>query len=506
MADTVALMRKRVLDMAIRGELVDQRKEDGTADQLYNSIQIEKGRLIESGKFKKNKALSEIEEAEMPFDIPDNWKWVKLNDLSSLITDGAHKTPTYVDEGVPFLSIKNISQGYLNISDIKYISQEEHEELIKRCHPEKGDILFCRIGTLGRAHLIENDFDFSIFVSVGLVKIINKKMGKYLKYMMDSPEFYRQLNEVKVVGSHASKLNLRDVRNMLIPLPPISEQERIVAKIEEIFAVIDQIGKRKVEALRIIQNMRQTALQDAIRGVLVEQDETDEPAFELLKKIKKNKERLIDIGERKKATNVEKISKEDLPFEIPEDWEWARVNELVEINLGFTYRPQYQETGKLFLSVKDLADSGINLNNAKYISNDEFEEASYGSKPKRGDLLFGRVGTLGKPRIVDFDEEFCIFVSLGFFRTYDVDNIKMEYLSYWMESNLFWMQVSENVKGSAQQNLNTGWLKNFIIPFPPLFEQERIVAKLDKIMAICDQMEVILDGTSEANEPLKVAE
>lgn len=237
-----------------------------------------------------------------------------------------------------------------------------------------------------------------------------------------------------------------------------------------------------------ISLMKQRVLDMAIRGELVEQREEEGNAIDLLAKIKAKKELLILSGERKKGTNVEFFQDKNAPFGIPQNWSWARINELVEINLGFTYKPKYVETGKMFLSVKDLSDNGIDLNNAKYISEEEYKNASYGSKPRKGDVLFGRVGTLGKPRIVDFNDDFCIFVSLGFFRGYDAENFLMEYLCYWMESGLFWSQVEQNVKGSAQQNLNTGWLKNFLIPLPPLAEQERIVSKIESLFTIIDKI------------------
>jgi len=167
---------------------------------------------------------------------------------------------------------------------------------------------------------------------------------------------------------------------------------------------------------------------------------------------------------------------DEIPFEVPESWSWCRVGNIEEINLGFTYRPNYTNEGVYFLSVKDISNGKIDFSNAKKVSKETYDNASYGSKPQKGDILFGRVGTMGKPQIIETNEKFCIFVSLGFFRDH-LNIINKKYIVLWMESFLFQQQVNKNVKGAAQKNLNTGWLKDFLIPIPPLNEQERIVER-----------------------------
>ena len=167
---------------------------------------------------------------------------------------------------------------------------------------------------------------------------------------------------------------------------------------------------------------------------------------------------------------------DEVPFDIPDSWEWVRIGTIEEINLGFTYRPTYVDDGIFFLSVKDISGGKIDFSNAKKVSKATYDNASYGSKPQKGDILFGRVGTMGKPQIIDTDVPFCIFVSLGFFRDH-TNIINKEYICLWMQSQLFDKQVNVKVKGSAQKNLNTGWLKDFLIPLPPLSEQDRIVEK-----------------------------
>ena len=179
MIDTEAL-RKKVIDLAIQGKLTLQLPEDGDAEDFYVQIQKEKAKHIKEGKIKKEKPLPGITDEEIPFEIPTNWKWMRLGDLCLQITDGTHRTPSYKKEGIPFLSVKNISSGTFDLSDVKYISEEEHAELIKRCKPEKNDVLVCRIGTLGKAITIDIDAEFSIFVSLGLIKTTDKLLSDYI--------------------------------------------------------------------------------------------------------------------------------------------------------------------------------------------------------------------------------------------------------------------------------------------------------------------------------------
>ena len=158
---------------------------------------------------------------------------------------------------------------------------------------------------------------------------------------------------------------------------------------------------------------------------------------------------------------------------MPEGWAWARVSSIVQIYLGLTHTPDYVNKGVPFYSVKDISSGGLDTSNPKYISEEEFDNFPSGAKPQKGDILFGRVGTLGKPTVVEIEEPFGIFVSLGFFRKI-YEDFSSEYIMNWMDSSLFWNQVSVNVKGAVLTNLNTGWLSRFLIPIPPIREQVKI--------------------------------
>ena len=238
-------MKKSILQMAMQGKLVEQRPEEGTADELYEKIVAEKAQLIKDGKIRADKRIVDrmIKEEDIPFEIPENWKWVYLGTILNKLTDGTHKTPKYAMSGVKFVSVKDMSSGILCLDNAKFITQEEHEELYARCNPERGDILLSKIGTTGVPAIVDTDEKFSLFVSVALLKINSKFLyNKYLYYMIYSPLVQKQAN-VNTRGVGNKNWVLDAIADTVVPLPPIEEQKRIVAKIEEILPYCNRLMK-----------------------------------------------------------------------------------------------------------------------------------------------------------------------------------------------------------------------------------------------------------------------
>ena len=247
-------LQKSILQEAIQGRLVPQDPNEEPAVVLLDRIRTEKQKLLKEGKIKKkdivdsvifkgednkyyekvgNKVLDISE--EIPFDIPAAWEWCRLGALMAVISDGTHKTPTYVDRGIPFLSVQNISSGELDVQKIKFISEQEHQQLCVRVTPQKNDILICRIGTLGKALKVYWDFEFSIFVSLGLLRPVASEIADYIVLCINSPLGYHWIQNNKVGGgTHTFKINLTDIPNMLVCLPPIDEQKRIVERLSTI--------------------------------------------------------------------------------------------------------------------------------------------------------------------------------------------------------------------------------------------------------------------------------
>ena len=231
-------MQKSLLQIAIQGKLVEQRAEEGTGEELYREIQKEKRKLVAEGQIKKGKPLPEIAEDEIPFDIPESWKWVNVSQIAFKVTDGTHKTPTYTQSGIQFVSAKDISNGTLSFEKCRYISEDEHGFLYKRCNPERGDILVSKSGSIGTVVINEYDFQFSLFESLALVKYPQYMIAPmYLRFAMQYGCYH--LTDKDIKGVAVKHLPIQAVGKLLIPLPPLAEQKRIVAKLNEMLPLCE---------------------------------------------------------------------------------------------------------------------------------------------------------------------------------------------------------------------------------------------------------------------------
>ena len=248
-------IRNLILSLAIKGKLVSQNENDEPAGELLKRIQAEKERLIKEKVIKKEKPLPEITEEEIPFDIPKNWKWTRLGNILNTLTDGTHNTPKYTESGIPFLSVKNMSSGVLDFKNTKFISREEHEELSKRCKVEYGDLLLTKVGTTGVPVIVDTEKEFSIFVSVALLKFNKDYLNiYYLKLLLNSPLVYEQSQEnTKGVGN--KNWVLKDIANTLVVIPPLEEQKRIVEKVENLMEICNLLEEKIDVSEKISENL-----------------------------------------------------------------------------------------------------------------------------------------------------------------------------------------------------------------------------------------------------------
>ena len=232
-------LKNSILQQAIQGKLVEQRPEEGSAEELYRQIQQEKQRLIAEGKIKKEKPLPEITEDEKPFDIPETWKWVRFSEILD-VRDGTHDTPKYVLEGIPLVTSKNLVAGTIDFATTKCISNEDAVAINNRSEVNTGDILFAMIGTIGNPVLVRKDRDFCI-KNMALFKPIDSHLFemKYLLFFLQHRQYQMKKDASGGVQSFVSLLFLR---NYLIPLPPLAEQKRIVAKLEQLLPLCERLA------------------------------------------------------------------------------------------------------------------------------------------------------------------------------------------------------------------------------------------------------------------------
>ena len=260
-------LRSSILQDAIEGKLTADWREkhpvkkgdpDYDAEALIEKIQLEK-----QEKNKKQKPLPAITEEEKPFVIPYGWMWGRLGDVIYKITDGTHRTPKYTKSGIPFLSVKDLSSGIIDFTNTKFISIEEHKELFKRCNPEKGDILLTKVGTTGIPVLNESEKEFSLFVSVALLKFNNFYFNKYFfVYLLRSPLVQKQAKE-NTKGMGNKNWVIDSIVNTLLAIPPLAEQKEIVARVEKHLETITQLETQIATRETLTKQLMQSILKDA---------------------------------------------------------------------------------------------------------------------------------------------------------------------------------------------------------------------------------------------------
>lgn len=489
-------LKASILQYAIQGKLVEQRAEEGTGEELFQEIERKREVLIKEKIIKKDKRTNSIINfQEVPFDIPENWMWVTLGSILNKLTDGTHKTPKYTSTGVKFVSVKDMSNGFLSLENTKYISEEEHKELYARCNPEKGDLILSKVGTTGVPAIVDTTEPFSLFVSVALLKFDCKCIDiKFLYYMLMSPLVQAQATEnTRGVGNKNWVLDA--IASTMVVLPPLVEQKRIVAKIEELLPLVDRYAAsyEKLEQFnaKFPEDMKKSILQYAIQGKLVEQRPEEGTAEELYQQIQTEKKRLTKEGKIKKEKPLPEIAEDEIPFDIPESWKWVRFSEIMSTMSTGPFGSMLHKT--------DYIEKGIplvnpaNMVNGKIVPSDKMmiSEATRRRLSSyilhAGMIVLGRRGEMGRCAVVTEKEDgwlcgtgsFFMEPSMSLYVYYVVSLFSSPYVKFYLGG--------ESV-GTTMSNLNHTILSKMPIPLPPLAEQRRIVAKLDEILPLCERL------------------
>lgn len=261
---SIDALKQALLQLAVMGKLVPQDTREAPASALIARIVKEKAELAGAAARRLPAAHTASEEI-LGFKVPQGWAVASISDVALQITDGTHHTPTYLPEGVPFISVKDIDGNSINFDRCKFISIEQHESINARCNPEMGDVLLCRIGTLGRPTLVDTKDPFSLFVSVGLIKLPKQTpISRYVHLLLSSPLLYRQYDQIKAGGSHTNKLNLGDLAKLVLPLPPLAEQQRILTKVGQLMAFCDQLKSRLTQARQLNEQLATTLVERAV--------------------------------------------------------------------------------------------------------------------------------------------------------------------------------------------------------------------------------------------------
>ena len=481
-------LRNSTLQEAIEGRLVPQDPNDEPASVLLNRIREEKKRLVKEGKLKK-KDLEEtpISEDEKPFEIPESWEWVRLKYVVSLLGDGIHGTPEYDDMGkYYFINGNNLSKNKIVLKDdTKKVNEAEYQKYKKELTEKT--ILVSINGTIGNVGHY-NDEPVILGKSACYFNLIDVKLKEYVTLLMYT-DFFLQYAKENATGSTIKNVSLAVMNSFVFPLPPLAEQKRIVAKIEELLPKVEEYGKAQ-EALdklnkELPERLKKSILQEAISGRLVPQDPNDEPASVLLDRIREEKKRLVKEGKLKKKDLEETpISEDEKPFEIPESWEWCKLGWIGNWGAGATPakgNPEYYDNGTIpWLRTGELNNAFVYDSEIK-VTPKALEKCSL-RMCNVGDVLIAMYGaTIGKVAIAGIElttNQACCACT-----PYEIYN---KYLLYYlMASKKTFIEMGE---GGAQPNISREKIIAFPFPLPPFAEQKRIVEKIEEVFKEIDKL------------------
>ena len=472
-------LKNSILQLAIQGKLVEQRPEEGTAEELFVRIQEEKQRLIAEKKIKKEKPLPEITEDEKPFDIPENWMWVRVGEVFSHNTGKAmNSTAKKVDKTGAirkFITTSNLYWNSFDLSSVKEMFFSDDE--LERCTVTKGDLLMCEGGAYyGRTAIWDYDYDICF---QNHVHRLRSYVPVELLFFYHLFYLYKSMNMMKAKGTAMPGLSSQTLHQMVIPLPPLAEQKRIVAKIEELLPYIDRYEQAwsKLEQFnsRFPEDMKKSLLQYAIQGKLVEQRSEEGTAEELFAWIQQEKQQLITEKKIKKEKgDYGEIKVDEILFDIPATWKWVRFGSIM-INRDSERIPlSVAERSKLQKTFDYYGASGVIDKVDKYL----FDKTL---------LLIGEDGANLLARSTPI-----AFLAKG---KYWVNNhahvldcvegtLSLEYIMYFVNA----ISLAKYVTGTAQPKMNQEKMNSIPVPLPPLAEQKRIVEKLEQLLPLCERL------------------
>lgn len=480
-------LKNSILQLAIQGKLVEQRKEEGSAKELVEQIKAEKEKMIKEGKVKEQKPLPDITEDEIPFEIPQSWVWVRLRDLGITQTGN---TPSrshmdYFGDYIPFIAPGDILNGEINYQN-HGLSIEGKK--VGRISEENSILQVCIGGSIGKCAI--NAIEVAYNQQINAITPILTNYS-FLYHLMDSHDFLLNMKS-RATGTATPIINKSAWESLVVPLPPLEEQKRIVAKIEELIPYIEEYGEAhsKVEELnkKFPEDMQKSILQYAIQGKLVEQREEEGTAEELYQQIQEEKAKLIKEGKIKKEKPLAEMTEDEVPYEIPLSWKWVRLNEISLKIADIDHKmPPTVEKGYPYVSPLNFTTDSIDYDSAKKIGRKDFEHLSRKIKPERNDIIFPRYGTIGVVRLVDTDKEFLVSYSCCTIKTMKKYVLPL-FVFYTLKSGMIKGEISRYINKTTQPNVGLESIKKFVFPLPPLQEQKRIVAKIEKLMPHCQQL------------------
>lgn len=484
-------LKNALLQEAVQGKLVPQIASEGNARDLLEEIRKEKAKLIEEKKLKKENPLPEITEDEISFDIPENWCWCRVGDIFQHNTgkamNSSAKEINKTGSIRKFITTSNLYWNEFDFTNVKemFFSDEE----LPRCTVTKGDILINEGGAyFGRTAIWNYDYDICFQNHVHRLRPFIEIERLYFYYIF---YLYRNTNRLQSKGTAMPGLSSEVLHSTIIPLPPLAEQKRIVAAIEKFMPLIEEYGKKETELKAFNEQIgtltKKAILQEAVQGKLVPQIATEGNAKDLLEEIKKEKAKLIKDGKIKKEKPLPEITDDEIPFDIPENWCWCRFGDIFQHNTGKTQNSSVEtKNGELrkFITTSNLYWNEFDFTKVKEMlfSENELQRCTV----TKGDLLICEGGEYGRAAIWTYDYDVCFQNHVHRARSIKENSIYVEFYYYliFLYKNIGFIEG----RGVGIKSLSTENLHQIIIPLPPLEEQKRIVASIEKLLPLCEKL------------------
>ncbi|GHW76924.1 type I restriction endonuclease subunit S [Vibrio cholerae] len=520
----VKKLRELILDLAVRGKLVPQDPNDEPASVLLERIAAEKAQLVKDKKIKKPKALPPINDNK-PFQIPNNWGWSQLGFLTNYgVCDKLE--PKDASPSTWVLELEDVEKYTSRL--LKKVRFEERVFKSTKNSFQKNDVIYGKLRPYLDKVLVADE-DGACTTEMIPIRGYIGLMPEFIRLVLKTPYFIEYAN-TSTHGMNLPRMGTDKARAALFPLAPLNEQHRIVAKVDELMTLCDQLEQQteaSIEAHQVlvttlldtltnsadadelmqnwariseyfdtlftteesIDQLKQTILQLAVMGKLVPQDPSDEPAAELLKRIAEEKAQLVKEKKIKKEKALPPISEDEKPFELPNGWGFAHMQDLCELITDGTHQtPKYTDTGRPFISAQCVKPFRFMPENCRYVSEEHYQAYIKNRNPEFRDILLSRVGAgIGEAAMIDTDLEFAIYVSTGLLKPHK-SSVMSEYLVLWLNSPLGRGFSERNTlgKGVSQGNLNLSLIRAFTVSLPPLQEQKRIIEQVNKLSDLCD--------------------
>lgn len=482
-------LKNSILQLAVQGKLVPQDPSEGTGEELYKQIQAEKAKLIKLKLIKDDKKLTAPE--ELPFDIPDSWKWARITDCGAFISGYTPKPDQLVDHGdIPYFKVADMNtkgnELFMSITSCYLSDKAPQKYFLKNTivYPKNGGAVFTN-----KKRILSQDS--VVDLNTGGYSVIGPVYLMYYYYFFSLIDF-RQCCK----GTALPTIDMEKLKKKWVPLPPLAEQKRIVAKIEELLPLIDRYEQAmsKLEEFnkRFPSDMQKSLLQLAIQGKLVEQLPEEGTGEELYKQIQTEKQKLIAEGKIKKEKPFPEITEDEIPYDIPSSWRWVKFGELGSYKKGpfgsaltkSMFVPRGENTVKVY-EQKNAIQKDATLG-TYYITREYFETKMKGFEVLSGDIIVSCAGTIGETYVMPDNIEQGI-INQALMRMKIFSPLYIPYFLMFFDFVLK-KNAQSGSKGSAIKNIPPfEQLKNYLVPLPPLAEQKRIVQKLEKILQICER-------------------